>query len=81
MNIPAFKARGKGIATESAGVWIRFGFDILTFNNLIAMVFPVNSSYVRVLETLKFDSEKELFEDKQVVKLYSLNKETAADII
>ncbi|MDC9721560.1 MAG: GNAT family N-acetyltransferase [Urechidicola sp.] len=65
---------GKGIATEAARACVNFGFNTLELTKIIAMVLPENSSSIRVLEKLNFKYEKDILEDKQLAKLYSLNK-------
>jgi RimJ/RimL family protein N-acetyltransferase len=42
---------------------------------MIAMVLPENTGSIRVLEKLHFEYEKEIIEDKQLAKVYSLIKE------
>jgi len=69
---------GKGIATESARACVKLGFESLGLNKMIAMVLPENKGSIRVLEKLNFQYEKEIIEDNQLAKLYSLNKNTAS---
>ena len=45
---------GMGIATEAARACIKLGFDALELKKIIAMVLPVNSESIRVLEKLNF---------------------------
>lgn len=66
---------GKGIATESAIASVNFGFDNLDLKRIIAMVLPENTGSIRVLEKLNFEYEKDIVEDNQLAKLYSLIKE------
>lgn len=66
---------GKGIATESAIASVNFGFDNLDLKRMIAMVLPENTGSIRVLEKLNFEYEKDIVEDNQLAKLYSLIKE------
>lgn len=63
---------GKGIATESAQACVNLGFNTLGLNKMIAMVLPENSGSIRVLEKLHFEYEKEIIEDNQLAKVYSL---------
>lgn len=65
---------GKGIATESATASIKLGFDLLHLNKIIAMVLPQNKGSIRVLEKLDFKFDKEIVEDGQLAKVYSLYK-------
>jgi len=69
---------GKGIATESARACVKLGFESLGLNKMIAMVLPENKGSIRVLEKINFQYEKEIIEDNQLAKLYSLNKDTAS---
>ncbi|MCH2224845.1 MAG: GNAT family N-acetyltransferase [Crocinitomicaceae bacterium] len=66
---------GKGIATESAKACLNLGFSTLGLKKVIAMVLPENLSSIRVLEKLNFEYEKDIVEDHQLAKLYSLVKE------
>jgi RimJ/RimL family protein N-acetyltransferase len=68
---------GKGIATESAKACVNLGFNKLGLKRLIAMVLPENIGSIRVLEKLNFEFEKEIIEDNQLSKIYSLIKEKA----
>lgn len=65
---------GKGIATEAARECVNFGFKILGLTKIIVMVLPENSGSIRVLEKLNFKYEKDILEDNQLAKLYSLSK-------
>lgn len=66
---------GKGIATESGKACINLGFNKLGLKRMIGMVLPENTGSIRVLEKLNFKFEKEIIEDDQLAKVYSLNKE------
>ena len=68
---------GKGIATESAQACVDLGFNTLGLERMIAMVLPENKGSIRVLEKLDFVYEKEIVEDNQLAKVYSLIKEKA----
>lgn len=65
---------GKGIATESAKACLKLGFETLELNKIIAMVLPENINSIRVLEKLNFEYKKDIIENNQVAKLYSLFK-------
>ena len=65
----------KGIATESAQACVNFGFETLRLNRIIAMVLPNNVNSIRVLEKLNFEYEKDIIEDDQLAKIYSLFKD------
>ncbi|MEO1012214.1 MAG: GNAT family N-acetyltransferase [Bacteroidota bacterium] len=68
---------GKGIATESAKACVNLGFSTLGLKRIIAMVLPGNTGSIRVLEKLNFEFEKEIVEDYQLAKVYSLIKKKA----
>ena len=65
---------GMGIATESGKACINLGFNTLELKRMIAMVLPENIGSIGVLEKLNFEYEKDIIEDNQLAKLYSLNK-------
>ena len=65
---------GRGIATEAAKACVNLGFETLGLSKMIAMVFPENIGSIRVLEKLDFEYEKDIIEDKQLAKIYSLIK-------
>ncbi|MDC1067647.1 GNAT family N-acetyltransferase [Candidatus Kapabacteria bacterium] len=65
---------GRGIATESSIAVVKMGFNKLELKKLIAMVLPGNIGSIRVLEKLKFKYEKDIIEDKQLARIYSLYK-------
>lgn len=66
---------GRGIATESARASVKLGFDTLKLEKIIAMVLPENIASIRVLEKLNFEYERDIIEDNQAAKLYSLRNE------
>ena len=66
---------GKGIATESGKACVNLGFNKLGLNKMIAMVLPENTGSIHVLEKLNFKYEKEIIEDNQLAKVYTLIKE------
>ena len=68
---------GMGIATESAKACLSLGFETLELSKIIAMVLPENRGSIRVLDKLNFEYEKDIMEDKQLVKIYSLIKKKA----
>lgn len=65
---------GKGIATESAKACVNLGFNTLGLKRMIAMVLPENTASIRVLEKLQFQYEKDIMEDHQLAKVYSLSR-------
>ena len=68
---------GKGIATETGKACVNLGFNKLGLKRIIAMVLPENIGSIRVLQKLNFEFEKEIIEDNQLAKIYSLVKEKA----
>ena len=66
---------GRGIATEAAGACVNLGFKTLGLSKIIAMVLPENIGSIRVLEKLNFVYEKDIMEDNQLARLYSLVKD------
>ena len=66
---------GMGIGTEAALACVNLGFDTLGLNMLIAMVLPQNLGSIRVLEKLDFQYDKDIIEDNQLAKLYTLRKD------
>jgi RimJ/RimL family protein N-acetyltransferase len=69
---------GKGIATESGKACVNLGFNKLGLKKMIAMVLPENTGSIHVLEKLNFKYEKEILEDNQLAKLYSLIKSNSS---
>jgi RimJ/RimL family protein N-acetyltransferase len=68
---------GQGIATESAKACVQLGFNKLGLKKIIAMVLPENTGSIRVLQKLNFKFEKEIIEDNQLAKVYSLLKKSS----
>ena len=66
---------GQGIATESARACVNLAFNRLGLERIIAMVLPENTGSIRVLNKLNFKFEKEIIEDDELAKVYSLLKE------
>ena len=56
---------------------MNLGFNTRGLKRMIAMVIPENIDSIRVLEKLNFEYEKDIIEDKQLAKVYSLIKEKA----
>ncbi len=72
---------GKGIATESARACVNLGFETIGLSKIIAMVLPENRGSIRVIEKLNFEYEKDIIEDNQLAKIYSLIKKNAPNCI
>ncbi len=49
---------GKGLATEVASAWVRAAFDEFGLSHLGAFVHPENVGSIRVLEKVRFKSER-----------------------
>lgn len=49
---------GRGLATEAASAWVRAAFDQFHLQRLTAFVHPENIASIRVLEKLKFRTER-----------------------
>ena len=45
---------GLGYATEAAQAWVRYGFDQLGLNRILAFVHPQNAASIRVIQKLQF---------------------------
>lgn len=65
---------GKGYATEANAASLELGFKTLHLKKIIAMVMPLNTASIRVLEKLGFKYEKDLLEEDQEVRWYTLYK-------
>jgi len=65
---------GQGIATEGAQASLKFGFETLNLENIIALVHPENKASIRVIEKLgmAFDFQAEYF--GMQVRHYSLSR-------
>jgi len=51
---------GRGIATEACAACLRFGFDILELDHIVALVLPENKASIRVLEKIGMKPEGEI---------------------
>ena len=65
---------GKGLATESGKASIKFGFEKLKLNRIIAFILPGNVASKNVLTKLRFSFEKEMIEEEILLHKYFLNK-------
>lgn len=65
---------GQGFATESAKACIKYGFETLKLNKILAFVLPENIASINVLRKLNFRFEKEVLEDELIAKQYILFK-------
>ena len=64
---------GKGYATEASHALVKFGFDQLKLERIIAMVLPDNLASIRVLEKTGMSYDKEIIEDGERVLLYCMD--------
>ncbi|MGB1102692.1 MAG: GNAT family N-acetyltransferase [Crocinitomicaceae bacterium] len=65
---------GKGYATESGKACLKFGFETLGLDKIIAMVLPENEGSIHVLEKLGFHYDKDIEEDGEMAKLFVIQK-------
>lgn len=61
---------GRGLATEVCRPVLRYGFDTLGLDRIIALVHPDNAASIRVLEKLGMQRDGELEDDGVVVHRY-----------
>ena len=63
---------GNGYATEAARACIEFGFQTLELNKIVAMVVKENFASIRVLEKSGMSYKKDIIEEGEWVRLYSI---------
>ncbi|WIV12687.1 GNAT family N-acetyltransferase [Proteiniborus sp. MB09-C3] len=68
-------ARGKGYATEAAKASLKYAFEKLDFDHIIALAKPLNKASINVIEKLglKFVKDMELFDME--VKYFNITRE------
>lgn len=66
---------GKGFATESARASLRYGFEELALDRIVAVVQPENIASQRVLEKLGFKYEKDARYYNTDLKYYAIARE------
>ena len=66
---------GKGYATEASRACVKFGFEVLELDRVIALVMPDNEASINVLLKLGFKFDTFIEEDGEQVKKYSLEKQ------
>lgn len=73
-------ARGKGYATEAAKASLKYAFEELDFDHIIALAKPLNKASINVIEKLglKFVKDMELF--GMEVKYFNITKEEYENI-
>tara|TARA_R110002073_G_scaffold118918_3_gene258968 strand:+ start:65675 stop:66154 length:480 start_codon:yes stop_codon:yes gene_type:complete len=65
---------GNGYASEMAGAVLRFGFDMLGLESVIATIAPKNSASIRIVEKLGMSRIEDRQEDDgEVTLVYSTN--------
>lgn len=65
---------GQGLATESGLASLRFGFEELALEEIIATILPANSASAKVLTKLGFTLEEELILQGIPQQLFSLQR-------
>lgn len=65
---------GQGLATEAGTACLKFGFDSLHLQRIIALVLPQNIASIRVLEKLAFKYELEIEADGNRVQQYAISR-------
>ena len=66
---------GQGLATEAARAVLRFGFETLGFQRIIATVQSANRASIRVVEKLGMQAESSFHRSGREVILFSINRE------
>lgn len=66
---------GRGFATEAARAILRYGFEDLALDRIVAVVQPENIASQRVLEKLKLKYEKDAHYYNTEVKYYAIARE------
>ena len=64
---------GKGIATEGGKISLELGFSKLGLDQIIALIMPANIASIRVAEKLGLTYQKDIIEDGEDVKFYSIS--------
>jgi RimJ/RimL family protein N-acetyltransferase len=62
--------QGKGIATQCVKLVVKYAFDALELEEILAYVFPDNNSSIKVLEKNGFKKTKEVNEYHSISKRY-----------
>lgn len=63
---------GKGLGSELATATMRYGFEKLSFERLIALIEPENLASVRIIKKCGFDHERDWqIPDSKLVSIYS----------
>ena len=65
---------GKGYATEAARGWLRYGFDELGLDRIVAVTHPENVASQRVLEKVGMRYERMAIHDGVRVRLYAIER-------
>jgi RimJ/RimL family protein N-acetyltransferase len=64
---------GRGLATEAATAVLRFGFEHIGLNRIVAIAQPANRASVRIMEKLGMHFECDLIRSQIPVVLYTIN--------
>ncbi|MFK8102620.1 MAG: GNAT family N-acetyltransferase [Saprospiraceae bacterium] len=65
---------GMGLATEAAQASVKFGFDDLQLEKIVAFILPENKQSQRVLEKLNFVWEEAFVEDGALIHKFELRR-------
>ncbi len=63
---------GRGLATEACAASLRYGFDTLGLDRIIALVLPENAASIRVLERVGMKRDGELEYEGLTALLYAI---------
>jgi len=67
---------GQGLATEAGAASIRFGFDTLQLDTIMAYVLPENAASIRVIEKLGMQPDGQITYDGETALQYKITKPT-----
>lgn len=70
---------GMGLATEAGKACIKFGFESLKLNEIVAFVLPENIGSIRVLEKLGFKYDSEILEEGELARKFILIKSSVTE--
>lgn len=70
-----FSEWGKGYATEIAGALLRYAFDELELDNIVAFTLTTNGGSQRVMQKMGFDFERKFEHKGDPHVLYRISKE------
>ena len=67
---------GQGIATETSGACIAFGFDVLKLNRILGLVLAENEASIRVLEKCGLTRNGTVMYDGECALKYEIRRPT-----